>query len=411
MDVSGGKRKEYLCYAMYALAGAVAFIPLGGNYILSGGMITEWIARMGELAEGMGEGHLYLFPSADAIIRGGVRFNGLNSNLWFLLPGLLYRLCGNLVLVYRLHMAAVQLGTLFASILFFRKVFSKDGLLPSALGVLLYMTCPYRIYICYDFSNLSQAVAWMLLPLYLWAVLGLMGSAGKEGGGRMVVAALALAGIGYADGVFFVVSAAMSLLAGLIGRRPWVLAALAAGSVFYGPGLSRLLRYLFVEDFAEYGLPLKSIMPEGYRLGEYFSSYCFRAGHPGMGLGMLIGILAGVWLMVVADKKPDNPMGKIFAGLAGFFTVLSLRYFPWDLVERLGGWALKFVSLMDTPAMFWGMAFLCLCVPAAVSVGRIVRMGNKPAAYGVLLAVVLFCAGICVYQCNTLMYTRPPVAF
>lgn len=409
--IGKGQRKS-VYYALCALAVVVAMFPVSCNYIMSGGIVAEWIARVEELAGGLQEGQLYLFPRAETIVSTEIRVNGMNSNLWFVLPGVLYRLTGSIVLAYRIYMAAVQAGTLFAAMLFFGRVFEgEETRLPALLGVYLYMTCPYRIYICYDFANLSQATAWMLLPLYLWAVVGIMDSGGKWEARDAAAAAASLAGVGYADAVFFVILAGMTLLLGLALRKPGAFVSVLAGVVFFWPGAHRLLQYLFLGGFPELGMPLKSIMPSGYRVGEYFSSYFFRDGHPGIGLGMLTGILAGAWLWFVENKKEERVSCKIFAGLAGFFAVLSLRYFPWDLVERLGVWALKFVSLMDTPAFLAGMAFLCLCVPAAAAVNRMSRHENRLMALAIPVMVLLACVGICVYQCNMLTYGRLPMTF
>lgn len=396
--------RSYLYYVLCAAAGAAALFPVACGYIMDGGMVTEWVARVREL----GGGSLRLFPSAEVVVGSGTSGNGMNSNLWFLLPGVIYRATGNMAAAYRVYMTAVQLGTLLASMLFFRRIFKgEDGRLAGLAGVFLYMTCPYRIYICYDYANLSQAAAWMLLPLYLWAVAGLV-----DGGPKIRAAAasaLVLAGVGYADAVFFVALAGMTLAVGLLGRKPWTLAAVAAGGVIFMPGLSRLAGYLFLDGFQELGMPLKSIMPDGYRLGQFFGSYHFREGHPGMGLGMLTAVLAGIWLWFVEGQRTSGARCKVFAGLAGFFALLSLRRFPWDLVERLGMWSVKLVSLADTPAIFWGMAFLCLCVPAAAAVGCMGRHENKLAAYAIPMIVILACAGICVYQCNMLTYSRMPL--
>lgn len=43
-------------------------------------------------------------------------------------------------------------------------------------------------------------------------------------------------------------------------------------------------------------------------------------------------------------------------------TVMSLRYFPWDFVQRMGSWALGLVTLIGTPAVFFGYAQILLCV-------------------------------------------------
>lgn len=405
---TGISDREYLYHVLIIVAAAAALFPVSCDYIMSGGIITEWIARVTELGTGLKEGHLYLFPESETLINAGIRVNGMNSNLWFLLPGLLYRISGSMVLAWRVYMLMLQAGTLFASMLLFRRIFpGEDGKQPAFFGILLYMTCPYRIYVCYDLANLSQATAWMLLPLYIWAVVGVAEE--KEWMKNLIFAALSLAGIGYADTVFFVTAAGTTLLVSLALRKVQILISIAAGGVLFGPGLYRLVQYMFSDRFAGLDMPLRSIMQNGYRLGHYFSSYSFRDGHPGMGLGMLICLLTGVWLRFVLGKKEGQRSDRLFSWLALFFVILSFYYFPWDFVQRLGTWSLKLVSLADTPALFWGIAFLFLCIPAARFMEGIWKCEVKWAAQAVPAVVMLACIGICVYQCNTLTYNRLPL--
>lgn len=418
-----------LYHIMLMLVGIVTLFPVACDYILDGGVVMEWIGRVEEIASGFRSGQLYLYPTAETLADAGVKGNAMNSNFWFLASGLLYRLSGNIVLTYRVGMLAVQGGTLAASALLFNRIFGESKTkLPVFLGVLLYMTCPYRIYICYDLADFSQAVAWMLLPLYVWAVLG---AAEREKKWSGIAAAFILAGLGYADTVYFLIVAGVTVLAGLAVRKFWAFVPVAAGSALFLPGLYRLGQYLFLDGFREYGIPVGSIMRDGYRLGEFFSSYFFRDGHPGMGLGMFLCLLTGLWMRFVGDSPAwvseaeaaegssllTNAGGRgqnrgrcgIAVMLSVLFTVLSFYYFPWELFQRMGDWSLKLISLIRTPAVFWGLACFCLCVPAAYWVTQISRKGNKLIAFAVPVIVTAVCIGICVYQCNTLTYNRMPL--
>ncbi len=390
---------------VYVLIGIAVLLPIWGNGIMSGGIMAEWIARVKELAAGFQSGHLYLFPSAETLAAGsGVK--GMDSNIWFFLPGVMYWWSENVVLTYRIYMLVVQMGTLGAAILMFQRIFAyRDTKLPIVFGVLLYMTCPYRIYLSYDLADFSQTTAWMLLPLYLWAVLGILEEKGKRSP-NILIAAFALAGIGYADVVYFLTAAGVTVLVGLFGKKWWTFAAVAAGGGMFLPGVYRLVQYLFLGGFGELGMPLKSIMPEGYRFGQFFSSYAFRDSHPGMGLGMLMCVLAGLWLGFVENQRASRE-NKIWMILSVLLAVLSLSCFPWDIVQRLGGWALKLVSLLETPAVFWGMASVCLCVPAAGAVDGISKHENRRMAAMIPGIVMIACLGLCVYQCSVLMCQRP----
>lgn len=401
------RKTTYLYHALYMVILVVALFPVSCNYIISGGIVTEWIARVQKLGEGMQGRAQWFFPSSETIIGSGILTNAMNSDLWFWLPGLLYRWTGNIVFVYRIYMIGIQAGTFFASYLFFKRVFAEsETKLPVFFGTLLYMTCPYRIYVCYDLANLSQAAAWMVLPLYLWACAGIV--SGEKRLWNMAAAALALAGIGYADAVFFVTALGMTLLVGVISKKIGLFVSVAGGAMLFLPGLLRLGRYVFLDHYYELNMPLQSIMPSGYRFGQFFSTYFFRDGHPGMGLGMLICLLALIWIRFVEKIKVDKKY-RAYLAAALVLSVLSTRHFPWDLFQRIGGWAYKAVCLIGTPAVFWGMAFLCFCVPGADAMGKISRHENKMIAFAVPVLVLIACIGICVYQCNMITYYRAPL--
>lgn len=306
----------------------------------------------------------------------------------------------------------IQVGTLLASLLFFGRLSlpveeigkeSKTGnkwefklspsLLPVFFGVLLYMTCPYRIRLFQDPANLRQAAAMALLPLYLWAMTKVRFQGRRLVG--MVVAALALAGMGYADVVFFLTAAGLTLLVSLLSRKPRLLLPVAAGSMLFLPGLYRLARYLFSDAPSSYEVALRSIMPDGYRLGELFHSYFFRDNRPGLGIGILICLAAGLWMRFIDRDTTRSGICAFFSLLSVFLLLLSLRLFPWDLVQRLGAWALKLVSLIGTPTVFAGMAYLCLCVPAAFSIEQIGRHRNRTLAFAVPALAALSCVLVC----------------
>ncbi|MCH5343528.1 MAG: hypothetical protein J1E64_05760 [Acetatifactor sp.] len=402
--------KKFLYRMLYVLAAVVTLFPVSCDYIMIGGIITEWISRMEEIAIG----GLRLFPTAEAFVNVGIWDNAMNSNLWFFFPALLYRFSGNLVLAYRIYILALQVVTALCSFLFFRRVLTckepgKENEMAICLGVILYMTCPYRIFVCYDWANLSEATAWMLLPLYGWAVVGLLQK--KKSWVDILVAASALAGIGYAEVIYFLSLVGITLLIVLFSRKLFPLLPLTVGVVLAFPGLYRLFSYLFFGDFSEGEIMIHTIMQEGYRFGQFFSSYAFRDGHPGFGLGIMICLLAGLWLRFVIGGEKVGTYERFFIGLAILLLMFSLRYFPWDFVQRLGVWTLKLVSVMGTPAVFAGLGYAALCVPAAGAAGRIGRYENRLVAGAVPLIILITSIGLCVYQCNMLTDTRAPLRF
>lgn len=397
--------KKFMLWALCVLATVVSLFPIRSNYIMSRGLVTEWIFRLEEIASG----GVRLFPTAELFVETGIWENAMNSNLWFLLPARLHRLTGNVVLVYRIYMLTLQIITALCSALFFKRTLvrdesEKENEMAVCLGVVLYMTCPYRIFICYDWANLSLATAWMLIPLYGWAVVGMLRK--KKSWMDVIVAIFSLAGVGYADVISFLCLVGITLLAVLCSRKVFPLFSLAVGMVLAFPGLYRLFGYLFLGDFSEGESMIHTIMQEGYRFGQFFSSYVFRDDHPGLGLATMICLLAGLWLRFVAGGEKVSLYERFFIGVSVLLLVFSLCNFPWDLVQRLGAWTLKLVSVVGTPAVFAGLGYAALCVPAAGAVGRIERYEDRMVSGAVPLIILIASIGLCVYQCNTLTGAR-----
>ncbi len=400
-------RKKKTELLLYIVVCCVTMVPVASGRIMDGGVIGEWISRIYELSVELQSGHFLLFPSKEAIIEAGMPVFAMNSNLWFLLPAIIYWGLENVTICWQIYMILIQAGTLITSILMFHRLFKRETeRICIFFGVIFYMTCPYRIYVCYDLASMSSAVVWLLIPLYVWAAAGIT-THGKLK--NAAAAALALAGIGYADIVQMLVIAGITVLAALWFRKPLLLASIAAGGLIALPGILRLGRYLFGDTFGALGIPLNSIMESGYVLGEFFSVFVYREGHPGTGLGVLSALVIGLWLCFVKGQWGKNRKNSFFIALSVLLLIFSLKAFPWDFVQRLGVWALKMIPLFRTPAMFFGFAQIGLCVPAACAVGKISRQEEKALAIGLPLMVLAACIALCIYQCNELMSTRLPL--
>lgn len=202
-------QSAYLYRTLAVVITAVSMLPVSCNYILQGGRIGEWIAAVEGIAAG----------TAQTTVR---------TDFWLIVPGLLRRVSGNIVLTYRLWMLLLQTGTsIFAGMLFWRVFTQKEDKLPALFGFLLYMTSPYRIYVSYDSAELFQVIVYMLLPLYGWAFWGML--RGRRSIFEALVGALALAGIGYAEPVVFLALAGVSLVVGVVAKKLPLLLMTVAG--------------------------------------------------------------------------------------------------------------------------------------------------------------------------------------
>lgn len=86
------------------------------------------------------------------------------------------------------------------------------------------------------------------------------------------------------------------------------------------------------------------------------------------------------------------------------FLVLATRYFPWDMVQRLGNWALKLVALIRSPTVFAGMAWACLCIPAAGAMESVDDVEGRMRSGAIRLLALAACLGICVFQCSRILH-------
>lgn len=135
--------------------------------------------------------------------------------------------------------------------------------------------------------------------------------------------------------------------------------------------------WLFDGSFAESGLEYTSIMEQGYSIGGLFSTYFYRNGHPGMGILLLGCLLFLLYQSFVKGKKICTKNDHIWLGAAALLTVMSLRYFPWDFVQRMGSWALGLVTLIGTPAVFFGYAQILLCVWSIEKCGAVLQLTDR----------------------------------
>lgn len=388
--------KDYLYFALYAIVLAVTVFPLSCDYIPAGGLSASWVSLVTE---------------------SGNIDNVVSYRLWLILPKLVYSLSGGIVAAWRISMLIIQAGTLFCTGLFSGKLFENKADEGSFNGtaffcVLLYMTCPYRIYLCYDSFDMGQAVVWMLIPLYGWMILKIFSDTGTCAKNiiNILAAGVVLSAIGYVDVISLIIISGITVTVLIYSKNVKIFLPVPAAWIFYVPGTVKIADYLFTGKYDDaVDIQIRSIMNSGYRLTEYFTSYVWREGHPGMGMGILICLLVMLWLWYVRGRKTENKSVKYFAFLALLCAIMAFYRFPWDFVERLGNWSLKLVSMIGTPAVFAGISYAALSVTGADAIHGFEESGEKRAAYVLKVIILTVCLGLCIYQCNMITCARPPM--
>lgn len=401
------KQQNRVCVVLYILIFLLTSAPIFCGYVMEGGDAGLWLSRIGEVRQSLEEGRLSWFPSPELITSYGSGAQAFDSGIW-LLPVAGVQLLGmGEQTAYCLFVGLLELGTM-AAVWWMMRAFSKRRAVV-LFGTLFYMSCPYHIYICYDKADLGQTIVWALAPVFL----GGMARLHVRGGRRVAVwcvPALAYAGIWYADARWGVIAGVcMSLYLLLWKRRIGGLLPMAAGGGLAMPSVIYLARYLIKGGMQVWNLPVGSIMENGYMIRNFLTTWAYCPELPGMGMGLMGGIFLLAWLSFRGHLgKMDRPVkGALLA--VGALSVVSLRIFPWNYVQRLGTPFLRFVGLLETSGIFWGCASMLLVIPAAWTVGEVRKKQGYLWQWVIPALLMLAALATALYMCNTLTYVRPPL--
>ncbi len=390
---------------MYVVAFVVASLPLACGYVMSGGDILLWLARIEEVQKGLRGTTLFFFPSADVTVayEGGAA--ALNSNLWLLIPALIRLLGGSITLAYRIFMLLINALALFCAKKMFDLLFENKNV--AFFGVLLYLTCPYRIYICYDKADLGMAAACAFVPLFIWGSLKI--SSEKIQGKSVLITALAFAGIGYASSILWVMIAGLALLMVLYKRKLRILLPMLLGGILYLPGVLYLVKYLLKDGMQIWNIPLGTISKNGYQIGQFFTIWTYLEDAPGLGLGLLGALFVLAWLWFVEGNLQITKKYGFFVWTFLLFSAMSMTCFPWDMVQRIAALLLRLISLMETPGICFGVASLAACVLGAYGVEGATKHEKLFVRVGIPMMVLVAAIGAAIYLCNTMTYYRMPM--
>ncbi len=400
-----GKSIIFIRKILYVIIFVVASLPIACAYVMDGGEILLWLARIEEVKAGLQIGKINLFVSAELTAAYGGQAYALNSNLWFVFPALM-RLAGmSITSAYRIYMLLLNLITLFSAKYFFETLFKDKN--TAAVGILLYMTCPYQIYVSYDKGNLGLFCAWMLLPLFWGGLLRVVRS--EKSWVNYIITAIAFAGIGYADVRILMMVVGISALA-IIWYHKWqMFLPVLGGGILFGPGLIYCGRYLLRGGMEVWNIPLYKIGSKGYQIAQLFTSWAYRENYPGLGLGLFLALAVLIWLSFTEGNL--NVMKKygfwvMIAIILGFMTTV---HFPWDMIQRVCAPLLRLVGIFEAPGICFGFVSLAGSVLGAYGVEVSRKQEHIFVKVGIPLIIIIASVGVSVYLCNTLTYCRMPM--
>ncbi len=316
------------------------------------------------------------------------------TNTWLTGPYVTDRIAGAGTAACLIFVALIQLGTLLTSGLLFAKVFeSKEG---AFFATLFYMTLPYRYDLLYVSGQWARGIALMLVPLFVRLLISVYTVEKRQVWKWIAAAGVTLAIVAYSDWVIGVLLADVVLVAALWYRKARILTPLA-GFVLYLPEAKYLLQYFVAGGLEEYQLPLGSIMGNGYTVGRFLTSFMYKEGLPGLGLGLMGALVLLLGLAFVGESFKWDKKCTFPALVAGVMMVLSLKSFPWDLVQRLGMPFVRMVGLLVSPAVFFGFAGLPLCILGGAGVEAFGK-AEKDQAKFVELLLILASLGASIYM-------------
>lgn len=276
-----------------------------------------------------------------------------------------------------------------------------QGELEKLLCVTLYLTCPWHMLFCVVQGGITDSALWALIPWYLGGVLQ---TAKTEGKGRWLSAGLAaavLALIGYGSNVILLVLAAFTVFLAFFAGGSACLP-LIPGILLWLPKGIRFFQYLFTSAYDDLGMSLETIAGKGYAWSDFLTSWNFREGRPGLGMGLLAGLALVIWVKMTGEDGEEKKTKILKGGLSWLMLLCFFAatcYFPWDYVQRVGSWSLKFVALFESPALFMGFGslFAALLIPRIVK--PLMQEENRLPARGSIILVWMLGIATAFYFC------------
>lgn len=399
------KQRTMLCGMIYILIFVFTSAPVFCGYVMEGGDAVMWLNRIREIRENLAGGEAFWFPSFELITLHGTQTVAFDSGVWLLPVAGLQALGLGEQISYCFFMGIIGIGTM-AAVHWMMKSFSEDTAV-MLYGVLFYMSCPFRIYICFDKADMGQTLVWALTPLLIG---GLTRARQGRNGIYWCVSALAYAGIWYADARWGVIIGGCAVLYLILWER-WFggLLLLAAGGILSMPVVIYLVRYLIKGGMQIWDLPTGSIMGNGYTPGLFMTSWAYRPDMPGLGMGLAGALFLLIWLYWSGSNGKMEKSIKGLLAATGVLTLASLKYFPWDYVQRLGMPFLRFVSLLETPGVFWGLANMLFAIPAAWTIGEVRKKQDDLWKWAIPAILMIAALATALYLCNSLTYVRLPL--
>lgn len=139
------------------------------------------------------------------------------------------------------------------------------------------------------------------------------------------------------------------------------------------------------------------------------TNWTYLPDMPGLGMALAGAFLLMLWLYWSGYGPKMHKTIKGLLTVTGLLTLVSLKYFPWDYVQRLGMPFLRFVGLLETPGVFWMLANILFTIPATWTIGELRKKQDVLWRWVIPVIFLIIAMATALYLCNSLTYMRLPL--
>ena len=403
----------------------VISLPLYVNYCLTAERIYFKLTRIEDLANGLRSG---VFTIATAIDwESELACSGIEGNIFWLIPVCLRLLGMKIETAYRTFLMCICLTAVIVAFVSFKGIFNDKRM--ALLGTMLYVQTPFFIDALYGRAAIGLALGYAFFPLAFLCIKKHFDGEHKQ---AWILDAVTLTFLLQSSmamfllGLFLIVFMVIFCHKEILTKAFWLqaLRACAAFLILNLWYLLPMLKYLYHNRDVIYYVGSNSYQSKGLLLIHYLNlffkdgtNYDFSEGtfenaaSIGIGGTLLFAFFFYLWLWFskrfsLKNNAPKPVKGLFALSLTG--CVLSLQYFPWDILRKSKIFKALTFSF-DSPAIFMvlsisGLVFLMLSVVDFYWKNKSIEKNLILISFTLILDFILT-----QYLTNTLLLTRDPL--
>ena len=394
MEVQKDQKKINIILGCVALM-ILTSLPLLTDFLMVGTKLYQQLSRVEALVEGIKQFGITMWAKPDWIDPAGLSFAHQYGDTFLYVAVVLRMLGFSVQAAFRGMLILINVITVLVAYYSFKRIW-KDAY-TGLLGAAVYCTAIYRCALLYAETELGEVLAFLFLPLVIAGACELFGFTkdatvkggnvtGKDGNAKVdagkkenrkvpgwFLLALGMSGVLHSQIFAFVVPCIALIVFLLISFRKWKeislwkdLGKAALSFVIWNIAyLYTALYYVKSGQFILNPFNGQMIQEKGLQIAQMFMG--FYQGGPshdfgtagitgaapiGLGIVMLAGIIAFLYLLVIYGEKVDGQEKK--GGLAllivgAIFVWGSLLCFPWDAIVRTVPGLAGILSAMQAP--------------------------------------------------------------